>query len=673
MNKMFKFNGMPYKRSGRAGGKSASMIGMLVLLLAALLVLPSCFDDDTETVEVETIICNGVEVADRDATECQAAEDGDYRDATGGTAERYSMGGDFDDMLAGDDEADYIDGGLGDDSIKGMGGDDSLKGSGGADTIYGGDGDDVLDGGAGNDMIDGGAGDDELMGGTGHNTLDGGDGDDIVVYLGAMQATVDLRSGKARVQHETPATGSGYISLEDTADSGTGNDTLTNIENVKGTHGDDTIDGDDNANLLKGLDGDDRINGNGGDDTIIPNRPANANGTANVSDLDAEGAVVNAVDGNDTVNGGDGNDTISYEGESAGVTVSLVPREDDVGGATEGVDESETTLATIQGGAVDSIATVEVPAEEEDGEATIVSTIENIVGGHGNDILTGDDRVNELHGGAGTDTLNGGGGDDVLMGGAGTDTLNGGAGNDTLNGGNDNVEDDLDGGEGSDMIYAGVAETDGMSNDMIDGSTGPMSEPDLDADPPVQAMDLGVDTVSFAHIDEDTTDATDGDQGVTASMVSWTSVEQLVGSPLADVLTGSTGRDMIVGGDGDDMLDGNGGGALDGTDFSKATADILVGAGGDDTLEGTDGSVEVFAVHVGTGGDDTITAFTLKEDHLHFVAGEVTHTCALAAADNTVICTLSTGQTVTITYTGMLTDPLDLDADLNIVNDPNAG
>ena len=47
---MFKFNGMPYKRSGRAGGKSVSMIGMLVLLLAALLVLPSCFDDDTETV-----------------------------------------------------------------------------------------------------------------------------------------------------------------------------------------------------------------------------------------------------------------------------------------------------------------------------------------------------------------------------------------------------------------------------------------------------------------------------------------------------------------------------------------------------------------------------------------------------------------------------------------------
>ena len=60
MNKMFKFNGMPYKRSGRAGGKSVSMIGMLVLLLAALLVLPSCFDDDTETVDGDYHMYDGV-------------------------------------------------------------------------------------------------------------------------------------------------------------------------------------------------------------------------------------------------------------------------------------------------------------------------------------------------------------------------------------------------------------------------------------------------------------------------------------------------------------------------------------------------------------------------------------------------------------------------------------
>ena len=238
--------------------------------------------------------------------------------------------------------------------------------------------------------------------------------------------------------------------------------------------------------------------------------------------------------------------------------------------------------------------------------------------------------------------------------------------------------DTLNGGEGSDTIHAGV-NANGESNDTINAGTGPMSEGDDTADPVVPPMDLGVDIVSFAMITEDTVEdtendmATQGDQGVTATIGANWNAEQVHGSPLADNITGSDGRDMIVGGDGDDTLDGNGGGTGTGEDFSKATADVLVGAGGDDTLEGTDGSVEVFAVHVDAGGDDTITAFTLEEDHLHFVAGEVTHTCALAATANTVICTLSTGQTVTITYTGTLTDPLDLDADLNIVNDPDAG
>ena len=203
-----------------------------------------------------------------------------------------------------------------------------------------------------------------------------------------------------------------------------------------------------------------------------------------------------------------------------------------------------------------------------------------------------------------------------------------------------------------------------------------MSEADPDTvDPPVEAMDLGVDTVSFAHIDEDTNADTPGDQGVTASVSGWTSVEQVYGSPLADVITGSNDRDFIVGGDGDDMLTAVGSTvtANEGDTFNKALADILVGAGGDDALTGVNGNVEVFAVHVGTGGDDTITAFTLKEDHLHFVAAEVTHSCALGAGAMQVICTLSTDQTVTITYTGDLSDPLDLDSDLNIVNDPDAG
>ena len=68
---MFKFNGMPYKRSGRAGGKSVSTIGMLVLLLVALLVLPSCTGDDTE-VEVDRYVCDdGTPAPDNDPAQCE--------------------------------------------------------------------------------------------------------------------------------------------------------------------------------------------------------------------------------------------------------------------------------------------------------------------------------------------------------------------------------------------------------------------------------------------------------------------------------------------------------------------------------------------------------------------------------------------------------------------------
>ena len=204
MNKMFKFNGMPYKRSGRAGGKSVSMIGMLVLLLAALLVLPSCFDDDT--VEVETIVCNGEEVESRDDPRCEettTGPEGAYDLVGETTADDPYMDGDRDGMVAGTDEDDFIYGEDGDDSIKGMGGNDMLNGDAGNDTLYGGDGDDKLDGGTGDDMIDGGAGDDELIGGTGNNMLDGGEGSDTISYEEAIRAVINLGDGTARIQQAT--------------------------------------------------------------------------------------------------------------------------------------------------------------------------------------------------------------------------------------------------------------------------------------------------------------------------------------------------------------------------------------------------------------------------------------------------------------------------------------
>ncbi|MBS1186082.1 MAG: hypothetical protein H6R04_100 [Burkholderiaceae bacterium] len=59
------------------------------------------------------------------------------------------------------------------------------------------------------------------------------------------------------------------------------------------------------------------------------------------------------------------------------------------------------------------------------------ATIENAIGGSGNDVLLGNSSANRLDGGAGNDQFDGKAGDDILTGGAGNDTINGGDGNDT--------------------------------------------------------------------------------------------------------------------------------------------------------------------------------------------------------------------------------------------------
>lgn len=134
-----------------------------------------------------------------------------------------------------------------------------------------------------------------------------------------------------------------------------------------------------------------------------------ANGLTIVGDAGANVLTGTAFDdvlvggaGNDTLSGGSGIDTASYSGSTTGVKVSL------------GVTKAQDTVAA--------------------GKDTLTG-IENLIGGAGNDALTGSATANRIDGGAGNDVLLGLGGADALVGGSGADSLTGGAGADGLWGG----------------------------------------------------------------------------------------------------------------------------------------------------------------------------------------------------------------------------------------------
>jgi serralysin len=153
-----------------------------------------------------------------------------------------------------------------------------------------------------------------------------------------------------------------------------------------------------------------------------------------------------------------GSDTLTAEGLSQACTIDL----------------RAATLALGDPGAGGRLSR----AEGVFGGFTIANnvTIENALGGNGNDQLFGNDAANALSGGAGSDRLSGGHGTDRLDGGEGDDFLIGEAGADTIFGGNgaDRIVfaldgDWIDGGAGDDalqidqqLLYSVVREADGF-------------------------------------------------------------------------------------------------------------------------------------------------------------------------------------------------------------------
>ncbi len=228
--------------------------------------------------------------------------------------------------------------GSGNDIVNGGEADDSLVGAGGNDTVNGGAGTDNLYGDAGTDILNGGAGDDVLDSGAGPDSLNGGPGTDVASYLLRTQPIAADLDGQ-----------------DDDGENGEKDTIATDVENIMGGKGADTITGNSEDNHLQGNDGNDVVKGGGGNDVL------RAGEGADTVWAEAGDDTIYAGDGNDTVHGGAGADNVSagggsdtVDGEAGGDTLYGDAGDDNLYGDRAGDVDTQTDY--LDGGAHDAVS-----------------------------------------------------------------------------------------------------------------------------------------------------------------------------------------------------------------------------------------------------------------------------------------------------------------------------
>lgn len=324
----------------------------------------------------------------------------------------------------------------------------------------------------------------------------------------------------------------------------------------QGADSDDLISGNDDNNNLNGGNGNDTVSGGGGNDLV------NASGR-----------------GTDIYTGGSGSDALTFVSTTMGVTANLSL------GTTSGAETENDTF----------------------------SGFENLIGGRGNDSLTGDDNANEITGGAGNDTLDGGSGVDTLTGGLGNDVYLITSLADTLveqaAEGTDRIETDISytlTNEFENLTLTGTSALNGTGNaaaNVLTGNSAANYLFGLDGDDTLSSGG-GSDTLAggmgddvYVISDLASTLVEEANEGTDLIVTDLTFIladtfENLTltgagnvagtGNIAANTLTGNSGANSLSGLTGNDTLYGNSG---NDTLTGGAGADNMVGGAGNDTFD----------------------------------------------------------------------------------------
>jgi len=454
----------------------------------------------------------------------------------------------------------------------------SVEGSAFADVIFGSDINNRILGRAGDDTISAQDGDDVIFGGSGADTIDGGAGFDFINY---QDDGADHSGASSLGVNANLTTGFVTDQFGDT-------DSVSNVEGIIGSEGDDTLTGDSGDNSLFARGGDDMVSGGGGNDTL-----AGWSGNDNISGDGGNDLIIGDL-GDDILSGGLGADTYSFatfadaSGNFGHDTITDFDVAQDIldlelfeitnisDFQAISSDDGTNTVVTIDAGRTITLNGVTVAQFSPSNFVFAESS--GSTGTNDDDVIDGTDDADTIDGLAGDDVINGLGGDDTLYGSEGNDILDGGTGADNLFGGDD--DDNLIGGQGVDLIDGG----DGV--DQVDYSN----------DPTAVTVNLVAGTATDGYGDIDTL----------------VGIERIVGTVFSDTLTGNdednfisadngnagNGNDVIVAGGGNDYIwGGRGIDSVDGgagLDFMSFSAEDITNLGpGLNITMANDGSMTV--------------------------------------------------------------------------------
>jgi Ca2+-binding RTX toxin-like protein len=497
-----------------------------------------------------------------------------------------------------------------------------------------------------NDSLTGNSLSNVLAGGLGSDTLDGKDGTDTVDYsrdhfFDFFNGSIDT-ADKVVVNlglNGSSGTGAEFkVRLSDLSLVQVSTDTLTSIENVTGSRGNDLIVGNELANTLDGREGADTLDGGLGNDTLIGGAGTDTASFLSHDGLTGEigkislglsgadgsatyGRVIfgsffpietDALRGIENVTGSNLNETITGN-EQANVLDGRGGNDTLDGGLGNDVIIGGNPLFIVGGGVLTSIDTVSYVSHDAvtgvfgqvgqdfislgpngtDGsytrlgqlgvvETDVLRGIENVTGSNRPEAIAGNEQPNTLSGRGGDDTLSGRGGDDHVDGGAGND-----------------VYDFTGSGLGTDTFF----DESGTDRVVINSLSDILPETGRDGDDLVVVLTTG----TFRIVDH-----FNGHQIENLVTVDGQSVV------LATGLTGGDASGIIAGGNGAETLDGRGG---DDFLFGGNGSDRLIGGDGNDRLTGGHGG-DTFVFGPGFG-HDVVTDFS-RADHIEF-DGRVFH------------------------------------------------